>query len=255
MLALSSNPSYIGVNLNDSHEWNIAAKWWADWISSGRDIYRAEILGPELLKASGDFNGLQVLDVGCGEGWFSRILASNGANVTAFDIANDLVEIAKEKESASPQGIEYLTLDAEDIKQNWAVEEFDLVTASMALECVPNIELALEGVAAVLKPGGRLALTAAHPDSENIRHAADEPNSTSREWIPSGLNQRRGDPSAPPIMVWRMAILDWKQLIIDSGMIVESVQEPLLDESLADGKPALELATTNPPFMVITARK
>ena len=177
------------------------------------------------------------------------------SKVTAFDVAGELVGMAQEKETAKPLGITYLTLDAEQIGQHWRTQEFDLVTASMSLECVPGIELAMEGIANVLKTNGRLAMTAAHPDSENIRTTTDESISKSRNWVPSGLNLRRGDSSAPPIMVWRMSIPDWKQLVTKSGMALESVKEPLLDKSITRDDPNLESGTRNPLFFVLSAQK
>lgn len=56
-------------------------------------------------------------------------------------------------------------------------------------------------------------------------------------------------------MVWRMSISDWKELAIDSGLIVESVKEPLLEESVAKNIRRLKNKTKYPLFVVLKAKK
>src|SRR5882762_10163043 len=65
--------------------WDANASFWVQIIREHRDKYRNELTDRAMLKAIGEPAGLAVLDAGCGEGYLSRILASNGATVTGVD--------------------------------------------------------------------------------------------------------------------------------------------------------------------------
>jgi len=77
--------------------WNESAEAWEDFVEGGLDYYRLEVHGPALLAACGPVKGLQVLDVGCGQGHFSRRLASKGARVVGINVADKQIEIARKR--------------------------------------------------------------------------------------------------------------------------------------------------------------
>jgi 2-polyprenyl-3-methyl-5-hydroxy-6-metoxy-1,4-benzoquinol methylase len=73
-------------------QWNRAAEAWADFVRTGRDYYRDGLNNPEALKLIGDLKSLVVLDLACGEGYNTRILAEKGAEVTGVDFGrNDTI--------------------------------------------------------------------------------------------------------------------------------------------------------------------
>ena len=92
-----------------------AAAAWDEFVESGDDFYRTEVHGPGLLEACGNVEGVRVLDLGCGQGWFSRRLAENGAEVAGVDISERQIENALRHETSRPLGIEYRLLPAERI--------------------------------------------------------------------------------------------------------------------------------------------
>jgi len=59
--------------------WDDAADAYAQGQSSGRDYYRYEFFGPAQVALCGDVRGKRLLDVGCGNGYFSREMAHRGA--------------------------------------------------------------------------------------------------------------------------------------------------------------------------------
>src|ERR1700734_3091793 len=78
-----------------SSRWDANASFWVQIIREHRDKYRNELTDPAMLRAIGDPEGLDVLDAGCGEGYLSRILASQGATVTGIDFSANLIEAAR----------------------------------------------------------------------------------------------------------------------------------------------------------------
>ena len=65
-------------------EWDTASDAYADAQISDLDFYRINFFGPAMLDACGNVTGLDVLDLGCGIGYFSRQMAEkNAAKVEA----------------------------------------------------------------------------------------------------------------------------------------------------------------------------
>jgi 2-polyprenyl-3-methyl-5-hydroxy-6-metoxy-1,4-benzoquinol methylase len=60
------------------------------------------------VRFPGDLRGRRVLDAGCGQGYFSRILADRGAEVVGGEPGQSLIAHAAEKEAQRGQGIRYL---------------------------------------------------------------------------------------------------------------------------------------------------
>jgi len=104
-----------------------------------------------------DVEGLAGLDIGCGEGHNTRLLAQRGARVSAIDISEVFIRHAKDTEKETPIGIDYQVASAVDLP--FAEGTFDFAAAFMSLMDVPETERALEEAHRVLKPGGVLVMT------------------------------------------------------------------------------------------------
>ena len=81
-----------------AEEWNDAAESWVDFVRQGKDYFREELNNPGMLRLIGKVKGLEVLDIACGEGYNTRILAGKGAKVTGVDLSRKLIEHAKSQE-------------------------------------------------------------------------------------------------------------------------------------------------------------
>jgi 2-polyprenyl-3-methyl-5-hydroxy-6-metoxy-1,4-benzoquinol methylase len=65
-----------------------------------------------VLEVLGDLTGLSVLDLACGEGYYSRLFRANGASrVVGVDLSEKMIELARASEAQSPLGIEYAACD------------------------------------------------------------------------------------------------------------------------------------------------
>ena len=103
------------------------------------------------------FNGLKILDVGCGGGLISEPLTRLGAAVTGIDPGAENIAIARSH--AEPQGlaIDYRVATVEDLAAEGA--EFDAVVCLEVVEHVPDVGEFLKACAALVRPGGLLVLS------------------------------------------------------------------------------------------------
>ena len=148
-------------------EWNDAAESWVDFVRKGKDYYRDELNNPATFGLTGDVRDRLVLDLACGEGYNTRILARKGAKVAGVDFSEKLIELAKREEAKEKLGICYHVLDATDLKE-FSNNHFDLVTCFMSLQDIENYKRAISEVARVLKNRGRFVFSVPHPCFETI---------------------------------------------------------------------------------------
>ncbi|TDK24942.1 bifunctional 2-polyprenyl-6-hydroxyphenol methylase/3-demethylubiquinol 3-O-methyltransferase UbiG [Luteimonas aestuarii] len=99
--------------------------------------------------------GSRVLDVGCGGGLLSESMAKAGADVTAIDLADDLVKVARLHSLESGVKVDYRVQAVEALADEQP-GAFDVVTCMEMLEHVPDPGAILQACATLLKPGGRL---------------------------------------------------------------------------------------------------
>lgn len=111
-----------------------------------------------LLQELGDLRGKSVLDVGCGEGYFSRLVKRLGAeSVMGVDLSEKMIDIAKRKEAREGLGISYACKDLTQL--DLPGQRFDVVICSFVLSLAGSTATLLKmfkSIFAHLKPGGRL---------------------------------------------------------------------------------------------------
>jgi SAM-dependent methyltransferase len=147
MTATRQDPAALQAEL-----WGEHARDWAEVMEGERpwlgDAYRLVL---ERLAVAA---GTALLDVGCGSGRFCRIAADRGVQVAGIDVTPAFVGIARER---TPEG-DFRTGDMMSLP--WADGAFDVVTGFNSFFFAADLARALREARRVLRPGGRLALTA-----------------------------------------------------------------------------------------------
>jgi SAM-dependent methyltransferase len=130
-----------------------------DYDNVGVDFFTP--FGAALVEAAAVAPGDRVLDVGCGRGavLFPAATATGpGGHVTAIDLAPRMVELTRAAAAALPQVVVELG-DAQS--PDFPESSFDVITAGMVLFFLPDPPAALDTYRRLLRPGGRLAFSAA----------------------------------------------------------------------------------------------
>lgn len=243
--------------------WDRGAEAWTAFVRSGADYYRTLVHGPALLEACGDVSGLEVLDLGCGEGYFCRELARGGARVTGVDLSGELIRRARELSSVDDTGIDFVHADARDVVGLFGPQRFGLVTSCMAVQDMDDGAAVLKVSHDVLEPDGRFVFSVPHP-------ATDTPY---REWQSSSDGEKealridRYFDTGPALMDWSMARLlyrwstphhrrtleEWFELLRRSGFRIEGLREPRPGEDVLRREPRLADCSRVPYFLIWSA--
>lgn len=135
--------------------------------------------------------GMDVLELGCGNGASSEMLASFGVNLTATDVSENMLKIASTRNLPNTR---LRRLDAMKLETAQDLGTFDVIVAFDCFSYLPHKGKVLRDLRKHLKPGGSLifidlnALCPIHPISALMgRNAMKECWKTIREMTPSRL--------------------------------------------------------------------
>ncbi len=145
-----------------SSEWDEASKSWADFVRRGKDYYREEMNNPATFRMLGNIKGKRILDLACGEGYNTRILAKKGAKVIGVDFSEEMIKLARQTEKGDRLGIRYYVSDSANLKE-LENEHFDAVTCFMALMDIERYKDTISEVARVLRKKGKFVFSITHP--------------------------------------------------------------------------------------------
>lgn len=106
--------------------------------------------------------GQSVLDVATGSGNAAIAAARRGADVTAIDYVQSLLDVAERRAKAETLDIDFQLADAENL--SFADGTFDIVTSVVGVMFAPNQAKAASELARVCKPGGKIAVANWTPD-------------------------------------------------------------------------------------------
>lgn len=132
---------------------------------------RKYLLYPTWLNVCGNIHGVKVLDVGCGGGDSSRLLAEKGAQVLGIDKEMKLLRFALQSEQKHPLGIKYQGAEAEYLQLFLAGETFDLIAPTYLLHYAKskkNLSKMISSMFNLLNPGGRIIAILSDPEKPVI---------------------------------------------------------------------------------------
>ncbi len=136
---------------------DIAEKWW-DPTGDFKPLHVINPLRANYINNKSPVDGLKVLDVGCGGGLLAEALNSKGAEVTAIDVTEANIEVAKLHAQKMQVKIDYRLVTAEELAQKES-QSFDVVSCLEVIEHVPDPGQLIKACSDLLKPDGQMFLS------------------------------------------------------------------------------------------------
>jgi len=229
--------------------WANSVEAWIRRIDEG-EPNRELLLDPVMLDLCGEVRGVRVLDVGCGEGRFSRMLEARGATTFALDPTAGMVAAAKARGT-------HRTIRAAAERLPIAPSAVGLVVSYITLVDIEGYGEAIAEMARVLAPGGALVLcnssfvTAASP------WVRDEQGRRTYRTIDRYLEERplHLEWAGISITNWHRPLSAYMQAFLGAGLVLECFLEPVpADKSLRDD-PYCEDWFRVPEFVAMRWRK
>jgi SAM-dependent methyltransferase len=251
--------------------WEGNAAAWTALVRQGYDVCRDFLNTPAFLAMLPPVEGLEGLDIGCGEGNNTRLVAARGARLQAVDISPTFIRAAREAEEGAPLGISYLAGSALNLP--FAAARFDFVMSTMCFMDVCDTEGALVEAARVLRPGGFLQFSILHPGFVTPRwkwvyeagqrvgvicgdYFREADGETVAEWS-FGNAPAEVRAAHPPFRtpLYFRTLSRWLNGIVAAGLAVEHCVEPHPDEQQAADCPYIADNLIVPNFMILRCRK
>lgn len=133
-----------------------------DWIDADQAV-RTGMLDRWMLDSLGDVTGKSAIDIGCGEGRFSRLLSKLGATVTGVDLTESLIERARSLSA----GETYLLGNAENL-QGIDSNTYDIAVSYIVLVDLQDYRSAINAAYRILRAGGRFVVRNIHPMRSSV---------------------------------------------------------------------------------------
>lgn len=114
-----------------------------------------------LFEAVGSVRGMRMIDVACGDGYYSRQFRDAGGEVVGVDLSTEMIRLAAAAEARESRGIRYELGDATDLgkfTERTGLRDFDIAVAQWLFDYADTLDM-LRGMcrslARVVRPGGR----------------------------------------------------------------------------------------------------
>jgi ubiquinone/menaquinone biosynthesis C-methylase UbiE len=251
--------------------WDDNADTWTLLSRMGHDVYRDLVNTPAFMAMLPDVRGRRGLDIGCGEGHNTRLLAQRGALMTGIDISEKFIVHACEREIQVPAGIHYQVSSA--LQLPFDVDTFDFAAAFMSLMDMPEQARAIGEAWRVLRPGGFFQFSICHPCFATPRWKwVHDPAGNkvalecgdyfaSRqgwvdEWIFGNLPPELKEGLRPfRVAYFSHTLSYWLNLLVNTGFVLEQFDEPHADQELARDHPEIADTRLIAYFLIIRGRK
>jgi SAM-dependent methyltransferase len=211
---------------------------------------------PALRALLPEMEGLRVVDLGCGFGWFSRWARATGASqVLGIDVSENM--LARARAESSDEAITYARADLEHLALPEAA--FDLAYSALVLHYIRNLDRLFATLHQALVPGGQLVFSIEHPIYMAPTRPGWFPGPEGRKTWPLDSYQMEGPRTtnwlAEGVVKQHRTIGTTLNTLIRRGFTLSHVEEWGPTDAQVAAHPELAEERERPMFLLIAARR
>lgn len=209
--------------------WDSVATWY-DKHLTGENTYHNKVVLPNLLRLVAPRRGESVVDLACGNGFFSEAFAKEGAQVTGIDVSEELIAIARKNAPAVSfhvSSAEKFDIIADNSK--------DKVVIVLAIQNIEHTAKVFAEAARVLKKGGVLHIVMNHPAFRIPKRSSweyDEKKKVQYRRVEEYLSESKsaiemhpGKVNSPQTISYHRPLQYYFKLLQKAGFAVERLEE------------------------------
>ncbi len=187
-----------------------------------------------------------VLDAGCGHGWYADWLVRHGARVVAVDRSAAMVALTQKHLKGRARVIRG---DVTDLRSILADQSFDLVLSSLVLHYEADLPAVFAECARLLRPSGTLVFSTHHPVHDSV--SILDPG-----YLCAELIEEEWGWLGEKMRYYRRPLRDLTGPLADAGFVIERICEPTPTEELKLKDPkGYDRLCRLPAFIFVRARK
>jgi len=203
--------------------------------------------------------GKSVLDLGCGDGHFSKYCIENGAkNVVGVDISKNMIERAKKLNQ--DDNIEFMCLPMEDM--GLTNQKFDLIISSLSIHYIEDYSAMIQKINELLKSSGEFIFSTEHPIAtarKGSNHWIKTEDGNKSHWALDNY-QEEGirvhnwfvDDS---VVIYHRTVATLINTLIEHGFSLDKIIEPQSTLAGIEKMPDLINESRSPSFIIIKSKK
>lgn len=203
---------------------------------------------PAVLSLLPEIHGKKVLDAGCGPGIYSREFLQRGAKVTACDVSENMIDLARQR---VPNGVDFRILDLTQPLVDFEDGEFEFVVAPLCLDYIEHWLPVFQEFFRVLRAGGVFIFSCAHPSFDAEYFQTENYFSVEYcecDWTGFGTQIRMPG--------YRRSLEELVSPLIGAGFTLDRLHEPKPTEEFRQADPVrFERLMRRPSFVCIRAIK
>lgn len=242
-----------------TRSWSQLGREWLELAQTGES--RMCFIMPYMLERLGDVKGKKILDLGCGEGGYSRELANRDGIVIGIDCNPHSIAYSIEQAEANGLTIDHYQRNSNDL---YGIEDntFDIVLCSMMLMDCEDLEGTIKEVVRVLKPSGKLFASVLHPcfDGNHEDGIGRQGEGINRQVVVKNYfapaTWEAPLPNGKTSVIWRHRTLEeYVKVFVKSGLTIIDLNEPRPTDEQAEISTAIAWLQKIPLFMFWELRK
>ncbi|HKZ95046.1 MAG TPA: class I SAM-dependent methyltransferase [Candidatus Bathyarchaeia archaeon] len=211
--------------------WNIISQsYQAKTTMSLEDVHYGPISpGESELKLLGNVKGKNILEIGCGGGQNSIVLAKWGAKPVGLDISEEQIKHARKLAKKERVNVAFYVGNMEDLSA-FMDESFDIVLSSFAIDYIDDFLRAFQETFRVLRKSGLFIFAVVHPIAHRGRVVR---YGRKRMWAVGNYFDRRkrqwkwrAEKRTAKFNTGQRTLQDYFDLLVNTGFSVERILEP-----------------------------